>query len=104
MPLSSRNRSNLPFVIRFAVITPSACDLPSRRRCDIGTVNSAATTLNIASNVTWSGEEPLLQRRQRRYFVWIQRPHQLRRNQHEQLRLLRTIRLGPEQMTDDWET
>src|SRR4030095_6775364 len=68
-----------------------ACDLPSRRRCDIGTVSGAATTLNITSNVTWPREEPLLQRRQRRYFVWIQRPHQLRRNQHEQLCLLRTV-------------
>src|SRR5262245_31112496 len=101
MPVSDRNRSNLPCVARFTSITPSSC-LPCRWcRRHVGAIHNAAAALNVASDIAGAREKALFQRRQRRYFVRIQRTDQLWRNQHQQLRLLRALRLRLEQMTDD---
>src|SRR5215813_13039382 len=73
--------------------------LRGRVRC----VDHTATALNLATDITRPWEKPLLQCRKRRDFIGIERAHELRRDQHQKLRLLRTLALGLKEVADDWQ-
>src|SRR5262245_33790676 len=101
MPLSERNRSNRRCRTNVECLVISAASGLARRRGRIRCVNHTAAALNLAPNVTRPREEPLLQGRKRRDFIRIERPHELRRDQHQKLRLLRALGLGAEEVSDD---
>src|SRR5688572_14144432 len=72
----------------------------SLRRLHVRCVGNA-TVFELATDLVVATDKALLQRRQRRHLVRVERTDQLRRDQHHQFGLFSALRIGAEQAADD---